>query len=104
MFVTAFCGSEKVFAANPYLPMWEYVPDGEPYVFEDPEHPGEYRVYVYGSHDIYRTSYCGDDLVVWSAPVDNLNDWRYDGVILKHKVAGRYDTLFAPDITMVKNA
>ncbi len=23
--------------ANPYLPLWEYIPDGEPYVFEDPD-------------------------------------------------------------------
>ena len=33
-------------ALNPYLPSWEYVPDGEPYVFDG-------RVYVYGSHDFY---------------------------------------------------
>lgn len=26
---------------NPYLPLWEYVPDGEPHVFGD-------RVYLYG--------------------------------------------------------
>ena len=31
-------------AFNPYLPSWEYIPDGEPYVFNG-------RVYVYGSHD-----------------------------------------------------
>ena len=31
---------------NPYLPNWEYVPDGEPYLFGD-------RVYVYGSHDYF---------------------------------------------------
>ena len=31
---------------NPYLPSWEYIPDGEPYVYGD-------RVYVYGSHDFY---------------------------------------------------
>ena len=31
--------SEKVQALNPYLPPWEYIPDGEPYVFGD-------RVYV----------------------------------------------------------
>ena len=31
-------------AFNPYLPSWEYIPDGEPYVFGD-------RVYIYGSHD-----------------------------------------------------
>ena len=23
---------------NPYLPLWEHIPDGEPYVFEDPDH------------------------------------------------------------------
>ena len=28
---------------NPYLPLWEYVPDGEPHVFGD-------RVYLYGGH------------------------------------------------------
>lgn len=27
---------------NPYLPSYEYIPDGEPYVFDG-------RVYVYGS-------------------------------------------------------
>ena len=32
-------------AFNPYLPSWEYIPEGEPYVFGD-------RVYVYGSHDM----------------------------------------------------
>ena len=28
-------------AQNPYLPLWEFIPDGEPYVFEDlnPEKP-----------------------------------------------------------------
>ena len=29
---------------NPYLPLNEYIPDGEPHVFGD-------RVYIYGSHD-----------------------------------------------------
>ena len=28
---------------NSYLPMWEYIPDAEPYVFEDPDHPGRQR-------------------------------------------------------------
>ena len=70
-------------AQNPYMPLWEYIPDGEPYVFEDPDCPGKYRVYVYGSHDIEVSQYCGRDQVVWSAPVDNLTDWRYDGVIFK---------------------
>ena len=26
-------------AQNPYLPLWEFIPDGEPYVFEDPDCP-----------------------------------------------------------------
>ncbi|MCQ2334351.1 MAG: family 43 glycosylhydrolase [Paludibacteraceae bacterium] len=69
-------------AANPFLPLWEYIPDGEPYVFEDPDNPGHYRVYLYGSHDSNITSYCGQELVVWSAPVDSLTHWRYDGEIL----------------------
>lgn len=30
---------------NPFLPLWETVPDGEPHVFGD-------RVYLYGSHDV----------------------------------------------------
>ena len=63
-------------AANPYMPLWEHIPDGEPYIFEDPDHPGEYRVYVYGSHDILKVAYCGRDQVVWSASVNDLNHWR----------------------------
>lgn len=39
--------SMKKQAYNPYLPSWEYIPDGEPYVFND-------RVYIYGSHDRFR--------------------------------------------------
>ena len=61
---------------NPFLPLWEHIPDGEPYVFEDPDNPGKYRVYIYGSHDNLITEYCGRDQVVWSAPVDSLNHWR----------------------------
>lgn len=87
-------------ADNPYLPMWEHIPDGEPYVFEDPDNPGQFRLYVYGSHDLFKTKYCGDDLVVWSAPVENLNDWRYDGVIFEHNG----DTLYAPDIAVKTEA
>ena len=39
---------------NPYLPLWEHVPDGEPRVFEDPDNPGKYRIYIIGSHDVRR--------------------------------------------------
>lgn len=62
-------------AYNPYLPSYEYVPDGEPRVFGN-------RVYVYGSHDRFGGDrFCEGDYVCWSAPVDDLGDWRYEGVI-----------------------
>ena len=47
---------------NPYLPLWEHVPDGEPRVFEDPDNPGKYRIYIIGSHDVRGNSYCGLDI------------------------------------------
>lgn len=60
---------------NPYLPSWEYIPDGEPHVYNG-------RVYVYGSHDRFNGyHYCQNDYVCWSAPADDLTDWRYEGVI-----------------------
>ena len=49
-------------AQNPYLPLWEHLPDGEPRVFEDPDHPGKYRAYIIGSHDVTYTAYCGPDI------------------------------------------
>ena len=49
-------------AGNPYLPLWEHVPDGEPRVFEDPDNPGKYRAYIIGSHDLRMNSYCGPDI------------------------------------------
>lgn len=83
---------------NPYLPSWEYIPDGEPYVFNG-------RVYVYGSHDRFNGhAYCLNDYVCWSAAVDDLGDWRYEGVIYKKtddplNQAGNM-CLYAPDITV----
>ena len=38
--------TELTTVGNPFLPMWEHIPDGEPYVFEDPDNPGQQRVYV----------------------------------------------------------
>ncbi len=90
-------------AANSYLPHWEHIPDGEPRVFEDPDNPGKYRVYIYGSHDTRKTGYCGYDLVTWSAPVDDLNNWRYEGVIFESIVNGNADVLFAPDVVETKD-
>ncbi len=71
----------QALAANPFLPLWERVPDGEPRVFEDPDNPGEYRLYLYGSHDSRVSGYCGPDHVVWSAPVDDPNNWRCEGEV-----------------------
>lgn len=50
---------------NPYLPNWEYIPDGEPRVFGD-------RVYIYGSHDRAGSQeFCDYVLKCWSAPVSD---------------------------------
>ena len=68
--------SELITVGNPYLPLWEHIPDGEPYVFEDPDQPGKKRVYIYGSHDDLITMYCGRDQVVWSAPVEVVGSRR----------------------------
>ncbi len=84
-------------AVNPYLPSWEYVPDGEPHVFGD-------RVYVYGSHDFFGGDvYCMGDYVCWSAPVNSLGDWRYEGVIYRKDQdphnGDLQGNLYAPDVT-----
>ena len=85
---------------NPYLPKWEYIPDGEPRVFGD-------RVYVYGSHD--RTgsdSFCDYIIKAWSAPVNDLNKWTCQGVAFRTRTeAGdpcdapwTNGELYAPDV------
>lgn len=64
----------KTLGLNPYLPSWEFVPDGEPHVFDG-------RVYIFGSHDSRNgVSFCEGDYVVWSAPVDDLGNWRCEGI------------------------
>lgn len=64
---------------NPYLPSWEYIPDAEPHIVGD-------RVYIYGSHDFFDgMSFCLGDYVCWSAHVNDLSDWRYEGVIYKRQ-------------------
>lgn len=83
-------------AFNPYLPSYEYVPDGEPRIFGD-------RVYVYGSHDLFQGDrFCQGDYVCWSAPVEELGNWRYEGVIYPTNrdpmnAEGKMQ-LFAPDL------
>ena len=80
---------------NPFLPLYEYIPDGEPHVFGD-------RVYHYGSHDKEGgDTFCMLDYVCYSAPVDDLTDWRYEGVIYQAKQDPRYPApqyMYAPDV------
>ena len=85
-------------AQNPYLPLWEHLPDGEPRVFEDPDYPGKFRAYIIGSHDTHFTQYCGNDIRMWSAPVEDLTQWRDEGPIFSWFVGGQWDTMFAPDL------
>ena len=80
---------------NPYLPLYEHIPDGEPHVFGD-------RLYVFGSHDKENgAEFCELDYVTWSAPLSDLSDWRYEGVIYR-KDADPYNKdllpLYAPDV------
>ena len=91
----------KVRAANPYLPLWDHMPDGEPRKFEDPDNPGKYRIYVYGSHDTRRNDYCGLDIRAWSAPEEDLSDWRDEGSIFTYHIDGKWDVMFAPDIAEI---
>lgn len=86
---------EQVF--NPFLPLYEYVADGEPHVFDG-------RVYIYGSHDAaFGTKYCEGHYVTWSAPLDDLRNWRYEGVIYRRDQdpSNQDDEmqLWAPDVT-----
>ena len=91
-------------AQNPYLPLWEHLPDGEPRVFDDPDNPGKKRAYIIGSHDVTYTAYCGPDIRMWSAPVEDLSQWRDEGPIFTYFVNGKWDTMFAPDLVEVKDA
>jgi len=68
---------EKKQAFNPFLPSWEYVPDGEPRIFQG-------RLYVYGSHDRFNgRGFCLNDYVCWSADPEDPGNWRYEGVIYR---------------------
>ncbi|MCL1862503.1 MAG: family 43 glycosylhydrolase [Defluviitaleaceae bacterium] len=82
---------------NPYLPPWEYIPDGEPHIYGD-------RVYVYGSHDrAHGYVFCMEDYICYSAPLTDLTDWRYEGVIYKKTQdplnRDGHMVLYAPDVT-----
>ena len=102
LFLLAFslAATLTVNAQNPYLPLWEHVPDGEPRVFEDPDQPGKYRAYIIGSHDVNYSAYCGPDIRMWSAPVEDLSQWRDEGPIFSWFVNGQWDTMYAPDLVV----
>lgn len=80
---------------NPYLPSYEYIPDGEPHIFDG-------RLYIYGSHDRFGGSdYCENDYVCWSAPQSDLSAWRFEGEIYnrtQHPHPEEKMLLFAPDV------
>ena len=97
-FIICHLSFSSVAAQNPYLPLWEHLPDGEPRVFEDPDNPGKYRAYIIGSHDVTYTAYCGPDIRMWSAPVEDLSQWRDEGPIFTWFVNGQWDTMYAPDL------
>lgn len=91
--------------SNPYLPNWEYIPDGEPRVFGN-------RVYVYGSHDQADSDkFCDYKLKVWSAPIDNLNEWVCHGDIFHTRpdkdhssdTSWTNNDLYAPDVVEKDN-
>lgn len=86
----------KRMVMNPYLPLWEYIPDGEPRVFGD-------RLYVYGSHDYAggEKGFCPGDYMGWSAPLSDLSDWTCHGVIWKRTqdpALSEDDAMAAPDV------
>lgn len=81
---------------NPYLPFNEYLPDGEPHVFEG-------RLYLYGSHDEPNVNqFCPGDYVVWSCSLDDLTDWKYEGISYRRTDdphnTDNVHALFAPDV------
>ena len=81
---------------NPYLPLWEYIPDGEPRVYED-------RLYIYGSHDFTggEKGFCPGDYMAWSAPLSDLSDWKCHGAAWRRcddpDLTGK-DAMAAPDV------
>lgn len=84
---------------NPFLPLWEYIPDGEPRVFDD-------RVYLYGSHDrVASDEFCDFKLKVWSASINDLNNWQCHGDSFRSKDGHRpadtdwtHSECYAPDV------
>ena len=86
---------------NPYLPEYEYIPDGEPHVFGD-------RIYIYGSHDLFGGKiFCMGDYLSYSASVHDLTKWRFEGVIYTRDQDPRMKDgehyMWAPDVVRGKD-
>ncbi len=81
---------------NPFLPLYEYIPDGEPHVFNN-------RVYLFGSHDKEGgDTFCMLDYAVYSASVYDLKTWHYEGIIYHASQDPLYSPerpyMYAPDV------
>ncbi len=86
---------------NPFIPLNDYIADGEPHVFDK-------RIYIFGSHDKEGgKAFCPLDYVTYSAPVDDLTDWRQEGVIYKKDqdpdANPKRSNLYAPDVVKGKD-
>ncbi len=98
-FLSAFACA-RALAANPILPSWEHIPDAEPRLFGD-------RVYLYGSHDKAGSkTFCDTQLRVWSAPLNDLNNWTDHGISFATRAQEGHgddvpwsdNDLYAPDV------
>ncbi|GGH35249.1 family 43 glycosylhydrolase [Paenibacillus segetis] len=92
---------KKLQVFNPYLPAYEYIPDGEPHVFGD-------RIYIFGSHDRFDgEKFCLNDYICYSAPIMDLTEWKYEGVIYKKtqdpRMSDGTHELWAPDVVQGKD-
>ena len=83
-------------AVNPILPIDEYIADGEPHVYDG-------RIYLFGSHDQENgETFCMNDYVFYSAPVEDLSDWSNKGISYRavqdplYNETTRY--MYAPDV------
>lgn len=83
-------------AFNPFLPLNQFVPDGEPHVFGD-------RVYLFGSHEeAGGDTYCMLDYEFFSAPISDLSSWTSRGINYKASQDPLYGKerpyMYAPDV------
>ena len=46
-------------------------------------------------------SYCGPDIRMWSAPVEDLTDWRDEGPIFTYHIEDQWDVMYAPDLVEI---